>query len=110
MRSPLVDPSLLSQRVPLAAAPVGVAGGRELYAYRLDAELGLPLAPFYAAHGSRGGFRDPFRVLGAERTVALPAMPFIRVPSLRAQLGAAYPFDAPFAYKTRAYVSVEYRP
>ena len=110
VRPPLVDASLLSQRVALAAAPVGVAGGRELYAYRLDADLGLPLAPFYAAHGSRGGFRDPFRVVGAERTVALPAMPFIRVPSLRAQLGAAYTFDAPFAYKTRAYVSVEYRP
>ena len=110
VRSPLVDPALLSQRIALPAAPVGVVGGRELYAYRVDAEVGLPLAPFYAAYTSHGGFRDPFRVVGAERVFAVPAMPFIRVPSLHAQAGAAYTFDAPFAYKTRAYVSLEYRP
>jgi hypothetical protein len=110
VRSPLVDPALLSQRVALPAAPVGVVGGRELYAYRVDAMLGFPLEPYYAAYGSRGGFRDPFRVLGAERTVDSPAAPFIRLPALRVQLGVAYTFDAPFAYKTRGYLSASFRP
>lgn len=110
IRSPLVDPSVLSQRVALPATPVGVAGGRELYAYRVDALLGFALEPYYAAYGSRGGFRDPFRVIGAERTFASPAAPFIRLPALRMQAGVAYTLDAPFAYKTRGYVSLTYRP
>ena len=109
-RSPLVDPSVLSQRVAAPALPVGIVAGRELYAYRVTLAGGLPLEPFYAAYGTRGGFRDPFRLIGAERSLATPTLAFLRLPSARFQAGIAYTLDAPFKYKTRAYASVTYRP
>jgi len=110
VRSPLADPAILSQRIPAPALPVGIVAGRELYAYRLTLDLVFPLDLYYAAFGTRGGFRDPFRVVGAERSVAIPTLAFLRLPSTRAQAGVAYTLDAPFKHKTRGYFSVEYRP
>ena len=108
--SPLVDDALLSQRVSLPAAPVGVRGGRELYSYRASL-LGLgPLTPYYAGVSTRGGFADAFRVVGAEASLSLGDAPIIALPSVRALAGVGYTLDAPFRKKTRAYLSVEYRP
>ena len=108
--SPLVDDALLSQRVPLAAAPIGVRSGREIYAYRASLTgLGV-VEPYYAGVSTRGGFADAFRVVGAEVAFSLGDTPIIALPAIRALAGVGYTLDQPFRKKTRAYLSIEYRP
>jgi hypothetical protein len=108
--SPLVDAAVLAQRIPALALPVGIRVGRELYAYRLSADVGVLPVPYFAAVGTRGGFRDAFRTVGAERSLAVGAIPFVRLPSVHALVGVAYTLDAPFKYKTRGYLTLGYRP
>jgi hypothetical protein len=109
-RSPLVDASVLSQRIAAPALPVGIREGRELYAYRVGAELGLPVELYYSAIGTRGRFADAFRTVGVERELSFESLPFVRLPAVRMLAGVAYTLDAPFKYKTRGYLSVQYRP
>ncbi len=110
VRSPLVDPALLSQRVTLAAAPLGVRAGRDLYTYRvaLGGEMGP--TPYYEGFSTRGGFADAFRVVGVEMAISLGNTPVIAVPAVRTLAGVGYMLDEPYRKKTRAYVSVEWRP
>jgi hypothetical protein len=104
---PLFDRSLLSQRVALPAAPVGVRLGSALHAYRAE----LPKwGVYYAGVGVRGGFRDAFRTVGIEQYIALPPIGIVRLPGVRAGGGLAYTLDEPFRHKTRGYLSVIYRP
>lgn len=110
VRSPLVDPSLLAQRVPLPAAPVGVRAGRELYSYRVSLGGTAQLTPYFAGVSSRGGFSDAFRVVGAESSLDLGNAPIIAVPAIRALVGVGYTLDEPFRKKPRAYLTVEYKP
>lgn len=108
--SPLVDDALLSQRVPLGAAPIGVRSGRELYAYRLSLTGLGAFAPYYAGVSTRGGFAAAFRVVGAEASLSLGDAPIIAIPAVRALAGVGYTLDEPFRKKTRAYLSIEYEP
>jgi hypothetical protein len=108
--SPLVDDAVLSQRVPAEALPVGVRAGGELYAYGVRADLGVLPVPYFSAVATRGGFEDAFRTVGAERALAVGAIPFVRLPSVRALVGVGYTLDEPFKYKTRGYLTLTYRP
>ena len=110
VRSPLVDAALLSQRVALPAAPVGVRSGRELYAYRVALSRGGLVQPYLAGVSTRGGFADAFRSLGVDVGGSLGDTPVLSLPGVRAQAGVAYMLDEPFRKKTRGYLSIEYRP
>lgn len=110
VRSPLVDGALLSQRVLLPAAPVGVRTGRELYSWRVSLSAGDVLEPYYEAVSTSGGFADPFRVVGVDASIALGDTPILSLPAVRALAGVGYTLDEPFRKKPRAYLSIEYRP
>jgi hypothetical protein len=106
--SPLIDASLLSQRVSVPALPTGSIAGREIETVRL-AIPGALLTP-YAFAARAPGVGDWHRLLGAEASLATLGVPFARVPGTRVVGGAAYSLDAPLRRTWRGYVSVVLRP
>lgn len=110
VRAPLVDGALLTQRVSLPAAPLGVRTGRELYSWRVALSNGGVLEPYYEAYSTRGGFADAFRVVGVDASLSLGDTPILSLPAVRALAGVGYTLDEPFRKKTRGYLSIEYRP
>lgn len=108
VRPPLFDPAFLSQRLSLPAVPVGLAGGDRIELYRVSVG-GFPLDPYMIWVGPRsdGGYA---RVAGLEWSFSIPSLGFVALPAVQARAGAGYSFDDPFRQKTRAYLSVLYRP
>jgi hypothetical protein len=108
----LLDPSLYTQRVSMAAMPTGVVTGERVLIYRLATSL-LGLSPFYwagSAHDGSGGFRDWHRVVGAEILIDQSELPVLGLPGARLLSGVGYSLDSPFAHETRAYLSITLRP
>ncbi|GAC1515273.1 MAG: hypothetical protein NVS1B4_05160 [Gemmatimonadaceae bacterium] len=112
--STLVDPLLLSQRSAQPALPAGIASGRRIAVVRIGATMpqlgGGAIAPYFWS-GSVGERLGPWhRVLGADTEAALPPLPFLRVPRVRALAGVGYSLDDPVRSTVRGYVVVSYRP
>ena len=108
----LLDPSLLTQRVPMGVLPAGVAMGNRLAMYRVATSL-LGLSPFYWGASTRNGvgrFATWHRVAGAELTIDQSAVPVLGLPGARLVSGIGYSFDPPFRRETRGYLTVVLRP
>lgn len=107
--SPLVDPAVLSQRLPDPAVPVGWAIGTRAasvrVAWRRDG-----VETYYrwtSAGASIGSWK---RVFGTEIDFDVPPVPIIALPSIDFTLGAARLLDPPLDGETRIYGSLRYRP
>jgi hypothetical protein len=110
--SALVDPSLLSQRIPMGALPAGSLVGDRLFTYRVSTSL-EGIAPYYWAGSTRigaGRFANWQRVAGVEWTIDQTALPVIGLPGARLTAGVGRSFDSPLARRIRAYLSVTLRP
>ncbi|HET7233515.1 MAG TPA: hypothetical protein VFJ16_26120 [Longimicrobium sp.] len=108
-RQELFDDALLTQRIPLPAAPFGVVRGRELLAYRLSTSLG-GLTPYLAGVSADEGYDAWYRVAGVETSLNTQPLNVLRIPALRLLAGAGYPLDAPDRHRVRFYTAATYRP
>jgi hypothetical protein len=108
--SPLVDPSLLSQRFPLPAVPVGYVAGEKIWTVRVEARgrSGLGLFWWGATAGEELG--DWKRVIGLEWVLDRRAIPYLGLPASRIEAGLARVLDAPLRHETRGWFALSFRP
>ena len=109
LEPPLFDASLLAQRVSVPVFPVGVAAGRTFGAYRVELTGGA-LRPYYLGISAGEDLSAWQRAIGVDARLPTIAVPFVALPAVQLDAGVAYTLDDPFRHKTRAYVSVVYRP
>ena len=106
---PWFDAAFLSNRIALPSVPSGFLFGHQFELYRASIG-GRGWEPYFIWVAAGDALRDPKRIAGLEQSVAIESIGWVRLPAVRARVGAGYSFDAPFAYRTRAYVSVSYSP
>jgi hypothetical protein len=104
--SPLMDDAALAQRIPMPAAPFGVAGGRELATWRLSTRV-RGLTPYLWGAAS-DGLR--YRVAGVEGEISTGFSNVLGFPGARLTAGLGVPLDEPGRHSPQAYLSVTYRP
>jgi hypothetical protein len=100
---------LLPQRLPLPAVPLGTLGGRQILALRARLLLG-GFEPFFWAGSTDHGFREWYRVAGAEQTLLVGPMPLARLPQLHLTAGLGYPLDEPYRHRLQGYIVAGFRP
>jgi hypothetical protein len=110
--SPVLDRMLLTQRVAMPALPAGIAAGSSVFTYRVSVAT-APLS-WYWWSGSTARAGDSFeawhRVIGAEWSQSVAAIPFAGTPAARAQIGVGESLDAPFRRKVRLYLNLVLNP
>ena len=109
VRVPMLDAAILGQRWSVPALPVAIAAGRRLAAWRVETSL-LGATPYYEEVGAGERWRATQRVAGLEWAGDTPAIGFVALPSVRLLGGVGHSLDAPFADRTRAYLSVTFQP
>jgi hypothetical protein len=110
LASPLVDPSLLTQRLPLPAVPVGYVGGEKIWTVRLEARARSGLAGFWWAGTAGEELGDWKRVLGLEWMLEKDPLPYLGLPASRVEAGVARVMDEPLRKETRGWLSLSFRP
>jgi hypothetical protein len=109
VRSPLVPPELLSQRVELPAVPVGYASGNRAASIQLAWVAGGVTT--YYRWVSAGESIDRWkRVTGIEIDSDAPAIPYLGLPGMRLIIGYGRSLDEPFEDEDRLYLAARYRP
>jgi Tol biopolymer transport system component len=108
--SPLVDPSLLSQRLPLLAVPVGYVLGDRIWTIRVGAHGRGGLTPFWWAGTAGDELGDWKRVTGIEWVLDQRAIPYLGLPASRLEAGVARVLDEPLRHETRGWLSLSFRP
>ena len=108
--SPLADPALLSQRVPLPAVPVGYLIGERIGTVRIDARGRGGLTPFWWAGTAGEELGDWKRVAGVEWVLDREGIPYLGVPATRLEAGIARVLDEPLRKETRGWLSLSFRP
>lgn len=106
--NPLVDHVFLSNRIPLPAVPAGFLTGSSFQLIKLV--LGGKAWEPYFVWVNDGGASDLKRIAGIEQTFGIASLGFVGLPAVHARGGASYSFDAPYAYRTRAYASLIFTP
>jgi hypothetical protein len=106
---PLTDTALLSQRIVAPALPVGTITGRQVLGQRVEYEAGF-LSIYYDRFTTPQDGNAKHDVYGGELRGALPAVPFLAVPSVSGLVGTGYSISAPYRYKLRVYVALRYAP
>jgi hypothetical protein len=107
VRTPLVPPEVLSQRLEEPAVPVGYAVGTRAEAIRLELVSG-DITNYY--RWLRGDGSKWKRVAGIEVGLDAPPIPFLRLPAMHAIIGLGRSLDEPFEDETRFYLAFRYRP
>jgi hypothetical protein len=106
--SPLLDRTLLTQRIAMPVLPTALRVGSSVFTYR--ALLNTQPLAVYLWGGSTTPAGERFsvwnRVLGLDYTASIPAFPLAGTPAARAQLGVGESLDAPFRRKVRAYAGL----
>jgi hypothetical protein len=108
--SPLVDPELLSQRLPLPAVPVGYVAGERIWTLRVEARGGGGLTPFWWAGTAGEELGDWKRVIGLEWVFDRDGIPYLGLPATRLEAGVARVLDEPLRKETRGWLSLSFRP
>jgi hypothetical protein len=110
--SPLIDHGLLAQRFPMPVLPSGTSINSSAFTYRVSLDT-KPLA-LYLYSGSTAPAGERFatwnRVIGADWSASVPAIPVAGTPAARALVGVGESLDAPFRKRVRAYVSLVLQP
>jgi hypothetical protein len=108
---PLVDESVIAQRIAMPALPTGTARGERVVAFRLELPSG-PLWPYYwgASTANRASsFTEWHRVFGAELRLGSDGLPIIALPEVQLVLGYGRSLDPPYRRGNRAYAALTYR-
>lgn len=100
---PLFGGSVLSQRLPDPALPVGYAGGAEAASVRLAWVSPGGAETYYRWMSAGGSLDDWVRVYGSEVALDAPPLPFLGLPPLRFVFGLARTLDPPLEDETRLY-------
>ncbi|HET7692797.1 MAG TPA: hypothetical protein VFM44_06900 [Gemmatimonadota bacterium] len=108
--SPLVDPSLLSQRLPLPAVPVGYVAGERIWTVRVEGRTSAGVVPFWWAGTAGDELGDWKRVWGIEWRLTRDAIPYLGLPASRLEAGVARIMDEPLRHATRGWLSLSFRP
>jgi hypothetical protein len=108
--SPLVDPALLTQRLPLPAVPVGYLFGERIWTVRVEARGRGGLTPFWWAGTAGDELGDWKRVAGIEWVLDQRAIPYLGFPASRVEAGIARVLDEPLSHETRGWFSLSFRP
>jgi hypothetical protein len=108
LASPLIDRALLAQRFTMPALPAGIGINSSAFSYRVAADARPVSFYLYSASTAPAGHRFVAwnRVVGADWSLSVPAIPLAGTPAARAQIGVGESLDAPFRKHVRAYVSV----
>jgi hypothetical protein len=108
----LFDRALLTQRIGMPALPTAVAIGTSALTYKISVNT-APLSLYWWS-GSAAPANTRFavwnRVIGAEFTTAVPAMPAVGTPAARGSIGVGESLDAPLRHRLRAYLSLILNP
>jgi hypothetical protein len=107
--NPLVDPAFMAQRLPLPSVPAGFLSGSAIQLFRATM-TGNAWEPYFVWVNDGAGFEGLRRIAGIEQTFGIQSLGFVRLPGIRARVGASYSFDAPFASRPRAYLSLTFVP
>ena len=107
--NPLLDPIFLASRIALPAVPAGFISGSDVQVFKASL-LGNLWEPYFVWANDGDGFEHLKRIGGIERTFGISSLGFARLPGIRARGGASYSFDAPFANRPRAYLSLTFVP
>jgi hypothetical protein len=108
VRSPLIPPELLSQRLEDPAVPVGYAFGEKAASVRVEWVSG-GVSTYYRWIAA-GRSIDWKRVTGIEAAIDAPALPLLGLPAFHLVIGLARSLDPPFEGENRFYLSLGYRP
>lgn len=104
-----IDTTTVEQWIPMPVLPYGALRGRRYAAYRLSLGGDL-LSPYLWAGAAGDSLTRWMRVVGIDGSVAIPPLPFVRLPGSTVTAGVGYSIDDPWRKKTRAYFSLRYRP
>lgn len=107
--TPLMDGAVVGQEVTEPAFPVALLQGARLGAGEVRMGLGIGDA-FLRLWSVDEDLSEWHRVAGLEEEVVFGPFPEAGIPTLRLRVGAAHSFDDPFRDRTRAYLSVGFRP
>jgi hypothetical protein len=106
VEAPFFDPALRTQQFAMPGLPALSARGARATVARVGA-TGGPVEPYLWIASGPG----EYRVIGAERTLALHNLAFARLPGLaRLHAGVAYALRAPGDGPLRAYLELTYAP
>ncbi|TVR58858.1 MAG: hypothetical protein EA422_15585, partial [Gemmatimonadales bacterium] len=105
----LVDSAVLSQVIPVPAAPPGLLAGERLAMGRVALGSAGP-TPFFQAISLDPRRSEWWRMVGVEQRLTLPATPQLALPGLELTLGVAHTLDEPFRNRTRGWVGLNVRP
>lgn len=107
--TPLFDRAALAQEAPEPVFPTALLQGTRLGAGQVRVGVGAADA-FLRLWSADDDLSRWHRVAGLEQRLELGPFPEAGIPVLRARAGVAHSFDDPFRDRTRAYLSVEFRP
>jgi len=106
---PLMDSSLLAQRVSMPVLPIGVATGIEIATLRVSMP-GPIWRPYYWIGSANDRIGEWSQVVGIEGSWRTDGVWIVRVPGASLLGGIGYSLCGPVRNHTQAYVSVAYRP
>jgi hypothetical protein len=104
-----IDTTTVEQWIPMPALPYGALRGRRYASYRVSLG-GDALSPYLWAGAAGDSLTRWMRVLGIDGSLTIPPLPFFRLPASAVTAGVGYSIDEPWRKKTRAYISLRYRP
>jgi hypothetical protein len=107
--NPLVEPSVLAQRLSHPALPLGATTGTDVVIWRVSTRLAGADAYLWNA-SARGWRREQLRLVGLEWGLPHMRLPIINVPGVEARAGVAYSIDAPLRRELRAYGGIGITP
>jgi len=96
----------------MPALPTGVSIGSSAFTYRAAATIAPVNLYLWGGSTAPAGerFRQWHRVVGADWSMSVPAIPSAGTPAARAVIGVGRSLDDPFRNKTRAYLSLVLNP
>jgi len=105
----LIEPRLLSQRVPLPALPSGFLSGDRLAAYRTEFRTG-PVTLWYLGVTTRSTLVGWEKLYGLEFRLREGGIPLLGLPGAEVWLGWAQRVDEPSPRRHRFHLSVTWHP
>jgi hypothetical protein len=106
---PLVDSTLLAQRVSMPVLPIAAATGREVATLRVSAP-GAVWRPYYWIGSASDDLGPWSQVIGIEASWHTDGVWIVRVPGVKLLGGIGYSLAGAERHHTQAYLSVIYRP
>ena len=108
--SPILDATLLPQRLAMPALPAGALVGRTATVARVDLASGWFTPYFWSARVPGDAWGGWQRVTGVETRLGVDRLPIVPLPRADIVGGAGYAIDRPHKGRLTAYLTVGYRP